>query len=256
MSSIGSLNAIQENLASLPSNLDLSRMDIWQYFLSDLLKLDNSFVLDNSLFLDPSQDGSEFSHHDAYVDCLVFKGHDFIPSTQDSINDIRYLGRRVISREILELYKDSPRSIVYQTTEFFLDNSFLLDASLSLNPHNTDFDINEIRIGNGANGSLPSPSDTDLFNPIYSNQNLKELVRSEDLVFLESDISDFQQEYDEIGFFSSGILIYKITFSQKRNFQFTNKIVRLNTNGASSDSLKLWNGSNNWDDSISWNSIN
>lgn len=228
----GSLNFIQTALSKL--RVDINLVDTWQRFEFDNLLLDGSWVLDGEIPLDPEA-GSSIKFYEAYVDFLCLDYH-FEKKLEDFVSSIRYIGRRVLPREVLECYRNSPNSLVYNTNLLVLDGSWLLDGNFNLDPEIAiEGNINEIQIGNGAGGNPPLPSDTGLNNPIYTNTFLEKRLREENLIFSECDISNFTMEYDEIGFFSSGILQYKITFPTLRRFNFEIKILRLNldevTNG-------------------------
>lgn len=249
LNSSGSLVFIQEALEKLGA--DLSKIDVWQEIATKQLKLDGSFLLNGDFKLNPENAG--FSEFAGWVDFLVFNGHIFNSRFDFFIDRIRHLGRRTFAREVIECYGDSPNSLVYDYSTLKLDGSFLLDGTFKLNPFQVVAEINEIRIGNGSNGTPPSPVDNDLSNTIFSSNLLRQVTRQADLIFTEANISEFKEGvlYDEIGFFSSNKLIYKITFSQKRSFIFRKKAIRLQLDGAITPEVKIW-GSFFWGDGKIW----
>ncbi|KAL0264036.1 UNVERIFIED_CONTAM: hypothetical protein PYX00_010893 [Menopon gallinae] len=180
----GSLDFWQKAFSAL--GLNTSRIDIWERFSIEALLLNSHWLLDTAVLLDGEGSLNGYTRYEAYIDFLVLRSHDFSPNLQDFVNRTRYVGRRVLTREVLECQAGIANSLVYPSLENLLDASWVLDANLFLSWDDLG-QVNELRIGCGANAKPPSLSDTDLSQTIYRSQRQELLKRSSSLVFQEWD---------------------------------------------------------------------
>lgn len=189
-------------------SLDTTEIDIWQNFIDKNFPFDSTRKLDSTWKLSST---TGLFVYDGYIDFLIKDGHIFENKLEDFIDRVRYVGRRVFAREVMELTKSDGNFHGYVGTRK-LDAAWELNKTLKLNPFPSN-PIEELVV---------FLDDTELLRTnLYNN-----FTRQEGMSFIEFDISTLTSNYNKVEVYANGILIFDKTFKELRKFKFKIKKIR------------------------------